>query len=594
MQVARMQHPRPRTLWAKTIEAGVALAITARYGRQAILAQYLRLAPYGDSSHGIGHAAWWYFGRPAADLDWPQAALLAAVPQSPSWLALHRANPRTVVRARAALVRLARDGNAEAAAAEPMLADTQALPRPRRPAFTQLVLRLQARARALPKSDVPLLHATVDLRLQGALSAALTGQMREWRNFGAQQAAMMVVQKSTGAVLACIGAVPNSAGAGYDFSATDRSPGSALKPFLYALALDRKLIAPDGLLFDQPEQAYGIANADHDFLGPLLPRQALANSRNVPAAALLRRLTVETGFGFLRDLGLHDLDVPAGRFGLGMAIGAVPTRLDRLVRAYAALANDGAWKGLVWFREQPAEAPRQVFSLSTARLVTRFLSDPMARLPSFQRYGSSEYPLAVALKTGTSQGYRDAWTVAWSGQFLVGAWVGRPDAAPMAQVSGARSAAALVQGVLLGLHGIGRADLVAGDFAAPPGLVPAELCARTVLAGACENRQPEFLAAGHTAQRPVALAVRLAIVQPPTGTHLWRNPEMPDGLNKLALRASVSQGVAQVTWLVDGVPAETTTPDRPFLWRMLPGRHRFQLRLPLAPEISAPISLSVD
>ncbi len=593
MQVARMQHPRPRTLWAKMVETGVAVAITTLYGHQAILAQYLRLAPYGESSHGIGHAAWWYFGRPAADLDWAQAALLATVPQSPSWLALHHANPRTLLRARAALTRIAHAGDAEAGFAETMLADTQPLPRPRRPVFTQLVARLEARARALPRNNVPIYHATLDLRLQTTLSALLGRQMRDWRNFGAQQAALMVVQKGTGAVLACIGSVPGGPGARYDFASTDRSPGSALKPFLYALALDRNLIAPDGILLDQPEQAFGIANADHEFLGPVLPRQALANSRNVPAAALLRRLTLDASFNFLRVLGLHDLNVPASHFGLGMAIGAVPTRLDRLLRAYGALANDGTWQDLLWFREQQPSAPRQVFSVPAARLVTRFLSDPMARLPSFQRYGSSEYPLAAALKTGTSQGYRDAWTVAWSDRFLVGAWVGRPDAAPMAQVSGARSAAALVQGVLLGLHAIGRADLLAGDFLAPPGRVRTELCARTGRPGACENRQPEFVTMAAT-PRATETQAHLAIIQPPTGTHVWRNPELPDKLNRLAFRAAVTPAVPQITWLVDDAPAATTPPDKPFFWPMLPGRHRFQLRLPLAPDVSAPVTLSVD
>jgi penicillin-binding protein 1C len=593
MQVARMQHPRPRTLWSKAIEAGVALAITARYGHQAILAQYLRLAPYGESTHGIGHAAWWYFGRPAADLDWAQAALLAAIPQSPSWLALHRANPRVLLRARAALVRLAQAVDAQTGFAQSMLADTHPLPRPQRPRFAQLVLRLEARARALPVANVPIYRATIDLHLQTALSALLSSQMRVWRNYGAQQAALMVVQKTTGAVLACIGSLPTGPGAGYDFASTSRSPGSTLKPFLYALALDRNLIAADSILLDQPEQAFGIANADHDFLGPVMPRQALANSRNVPAAALLRLLTLDAGFRFLRELGLHDLDVPASRFGLGMAIGAVPTRLDRLVRAYDALANDGAWNDLLWFRDQQHQKPRQVISLSTARLVTRFLSDPMARLPSFQRYGSSEYPFAVAIKTGTSQGYRDAWTVAWSDRFLVGAWVGRPDAAPMSQVSGARSAAALVQTVLLGLHGIGRADLFAGDFRAPPGHIPMELCARTGRPGACENRQPEFVT---VLQQPhvTETSAHLAIIQPPTGTHVWRNPELPAALNRFALRATVTPAVPQITWLVDGAPAASTSPDKPFLWPMSPGHHRFQVQLPLAPEVSPPLALTVD
>jgi penicillin-binding protein 1C len=192
----------------------------------------------------------------------------------------------------------------------------------------------------------------------------------------------------------------------------------------------------------------------------------------------------------------------------------------------------------------------------------------MARLPSFQRYGSSEYPLAVALKKETSQGYRDAWTVAWSDRFLVGAWVGRPDASPMAQVSGARSAAALVQSVLLGLHEVGPADLHAGEFLAPPGRVAVEVCAYTGRPGASENRQPEFVSSkvGVVAHAG-AEDTHLAILQPPTGTHAWRNPELPDSFNKLALRASVSKSVKQVTWMVDGVASATIGPGEVFCGR---------------------------
>ena len=482
-----------------------------------------------------------------------------------------------------------------AARGESQLASTIPRPTPRRPPWTSLVLRLQARARDLPSGDIPLLHASVDLRLQTQLSADLARQLRDWRNYGAQQTALMVIQRGSGAVLACIGSVPGQPGANIDFSATDRSPGSALKPFFYALALDRHLAASDAILFDAPDQVFGIGNADHAFLGPMLPRQALANSRNIPAAALLRRVGLEGGFTFLHDLGLHDIDGPADRFGLGMAIGAVPTRLDRLTRAYAALADDGAWRELRWFDEQPAAEPRQLISVPTARLITRFLSDPMARLPSFPRYGSSEYPLAVALKTGTSQGYRDAWTLAWSDRFLVGAWVGRPDATPMGQVSGAGSAAHLVQSVLLGLHGLGRSDLRAGDFASPPGRAPAEICADTGRPGLCANRQPEFLPAQPSRMATsMESAPHLAIVTPPTDTHFWRNPDLPASLDKLVLRASTDPSVAQVTWLVDGVPTVTAAPEKPFLWPMLPGHHRFQLRLPLTAGQSTPITVNID
>jgi penicillin-binding protein 1C len=339
------------------------------------------------------------------------------------------------------------------------------------------------------------------------------------------------------------------------------------------------------MLFDLPGVAAGIGNADHMFLGPLLPRQALGNSRNVPAAALLRRTGLDAGFGFLRQLGVHDLDGPPIRFGLGLAIGAMPTTLERLVRAYAALADDGLYQDLLWLDAGARAAKRKVMSETASRLIAAFLSDPMARLPTFPRYGSSEYPLAVALKTGTSQGYRDAWTVAWSQQFIVGAWVGRADAAPMSRVSGARAAARLVQAVLLDLHQRNRADLLAGAFAPPSGETTRELCASTACA-------PEFGPNAASAPRPAAQT--MTIIQPAPDTHVWRNPEIPDALNRLVLRATVSPAVPQVTWLVDGTPVATAPPDAPLYWPMVPGRHQFQLRLPLQPSQSAPITVTID
>ena len=197
------------------------------------------------------------------------------------------------------------------------------------------------------------------------------------------------------------------------------------------------------ILADVPEGASGVNNADGAFLGPMSPRQALANSRNVPAANLLRRVGIEANFHFLHELGLHDLEAPPESFGVSMAIGSLPTKLENLMRAYAALADDGVLGDLVYAREQRRSAPRRVMSVDTARLVTSFLSDPQARLPTFPRYGPLEYPFAVAVKTGTSQGYRDAWTLAYSKKFIVGVWLGRADAGTMKELGGAASSARL-------------------------------------------------------------------------------------------------------------------------------------------------------
>ena len=608
MQVARMQHPRPRTLWTKAVEAGTAVALVARYGHQAVLAQYLRMAPYGESSHGIGHAARWYFDRPAGDLTWAQAALLAAVPQAPALLAPRspQGAARAARRAAGALAMLARQGVLSADELERARAETvrpALIPAPRRPASLQVVLRLHDMVRdAGPPADPadPRLRAALDLRLQAAVAKLAASHLAAWRPAGAQQVAVMVVRRGSREVLADVASagIDSRPGGAIDFSAVQRSPGSTLKPFLYARALDRGLLAAADVLADLPEGAPGINNADDAFLGKLLPRQALANSRNVPAAMLLRRIGLQEGFGFLRELGLHRLDGPAERFGLAMAIGALPTGLDRLVGAYTTLAEDGMAANLVWLEGQRGAPPRRLISADASRLVTRFLSDPMARLPSFPRYGASEFPFAVALKTGTSQGYRDAWTVAWSHRYLVGVWVGRADAGPMTRLSGGRAAGRLAQAILLNLHGANRTDLLAGDFAAPPGRQPAELCTETgaLAESACAARLTEWVKPGEAAAEslPSPVGPRLTIVTPQPDTHLWRNPEAPPALNRLVLRAAAEPKVAQIVWLVDGRPVAVAAPGEPVYWPLTPGRHRFQIRLPLQADVSRPVVVVVE
>jgi penicillin-binding protein 1C len=619
MQVARMQQPGPRTLWHKAVEAGTAIVLTARYGRDALLAHYLRLVPYGNGSHGIAHAARYYLDKPVADLSWAEIALLSAIPQAP---ALHnprhpRGLARAITRGQRALEELARQGtitDAEFAVALAQLAALHPPPLPQRPDALHLVLRLRGMletqgAQNLDPAD-PRIRARIDLGMQQDVTTIARAQLAEWRWHGAQQVAVMVARRQTGEVLAAIGSAgyANTMGGAFDYTAEWRSPGSTLKPFLYAVALERDQLRPDEILLDVPDGASGIGNADGAFLGPMLPRQALANSRNVPAVHLLRRMGLEAGFQAFYSLGLHEMERPADRFGLSMAIGSLPTTLDRLMRAYGALANDGVLRDLQWYEGQPLAEPRGVLSPTATRLVTQFLSDPQARLPAFPRYGSTEYPFPVALKTGTSQGYRDAWTMAWSQNYIVGAWMGRADAGTMAQVSGARGAARLAQAVLLRLHDRTADALEAGSFPAPQGYEALPLCAQTGQPdnGACGPTLTEWLPAGQaaplriasTSAPPVAAetaAPRLSILSPEHNSRLWRNPELPPALNRLPLRAAVRPNVPQIVWYVDGEPFAVTPPDQTVYWPMTPGAHRFQIRLPWQDAASSsPVRIVVE
>ncbi len=605
MQVARMQHPEPRNLWNKAVEAGTAVVLTARYGRTAILAQYLRLIPYGNGSHGIAHAARWYFGKPVADLDWAEIALLSAIPHAPA--SLNPLHDTTMGRARHRAARildaLAQQGVIppdEGQAARAQLAALRIAPPPPRPLVAlHAILRLQRLARDMPPPDPtdPRIRSTLDLGLQTDLSTLALTRLQQWRNEGAQQVAFMVVSRHTRQVFAALGSAGfDSLPAGrIDYTTTSRSPGSTLKPFIYALALERGLLSPAQVLQDLPDTSAGIGNFDGGYLGAILPRQALANSRNVPAVTLLRQLGLQRSFDALRDLGLHDLDGSADRFGLSMAIGSLPSSLDRLMRAYTTLAEDGTDADLIWQQGEPPGPPRQLIPVPVARQIGLFLSDPEARLPSFQRYGATEYPFAVALKTGTSQGYRDAWVIAWSQQYVVGVWVGRADSGPMTRLSGGLSAADLAQAILLHLHQVTRGDLTAGALPAPPGRTPVELCTTsgTIAGAACPARMTEYVTPSPPAPPPDD-EEHLSIVSPAPETRLWRNPEVPAAMNRLVLRAQVSPSVPQIVWRVDGQDYAIADPAAPLYWPTSPGVHRFQIRLPLQRGVSRVIRVVVE
>ena len=518
MQVARLQHPGARGYLRKALEAATAWLATARYGREGVLRHYLRIVPYGHRIHGIAYAARRYLDKPVEDLSWAEIAFLAAIPQSPSRMDPYEpeGRRRAIRRGRQILARLAARGTltpVDLAAANAEI-DHLALPwkGERAEAALHALLHYDALVPAETRRRLPLITSTLDLDLQREVEALAWRTVRDASDRGAGNASVLVVDRERWEVLAAVSSTgyfdADHAGA-IDYLRLERSPGSALKPFLFAQALERGTITPATILDDLEPGPSGILNSDSRFLGPMLPRVALANSRNVPAVALLSKLGLDEAYGFLAELGLHHHERPAKRYGLGLAIGSLPVTLERLVTAYTTLAGDGTLHELKWFESRgPGESGdtlkgvpssgRRLLSESTARLVTLFLADPQARLPTFPRMGFSEYPFAVAVKTGTSSRYRDAWTVAWSKRYLVGVWVGHPDERPMTALSGYRIAARLAQGVIEHLHGGDMDGLEALDFPPPRGFRSVRLCALSGqrATAACDRVLLEWLPQG--------------------------------------------------------------------------------------------------
>jgi penicillin-binding protein 1C len=490
MQVARLLVPAERNYWNKLVESWRAVVLTARYSHDEILAAYLRLVPYGNRVHGIAYAARRYLDKPVEDLSWAEIAYLSAIPQAPSHMNPYRVDGRQRAMARGSrlLKQLYKDGVLSLADFEIAQLQIQKISFPsllkRSEQSIHAIFKLKQLLAASPPDTAAepyRIRTTLDLDIQKSVTELASAAVAQWQNLGVGNAAVVLLDRETNGVLAWAGSTDyfddKQAGA-IDFAQTLRSPGSALKPFIYALALDQGRITPATILDDLPSASFGMVNADRKFLGPLLPRQALANSRNVPVARLLNDIGLEEGYAFLRELGLHHDEQDARRYGLGLSIGALPVTLEHLVQAYSVLANDGRWRSLNWFAGQ-ANDSRQLLSAGTARLVTLHLSDPSARLPSFPRMGSTEYAFPVALKTGTSEGLRDAWTVAYSRRYLLGVWLGQADARPMHDISGASSAAELARQILDHLHGNERHGFADLNFPSPKGYNKVTVCALT-------------------------------------------------------------------------------------------------------------------
>ncbi len=528
MQVARMQHPRPRTFWNKAREAVTAVLLTSRYGRTRILAHYLAWAPYGNRLRGMAAASRFYLGKPLATLSWAEIAYLAAIPKAPTTMNpyLPEGHRRAKARAEKLLLELFRRGALSLGELELARSELASVPCTRKPERPRATLHLavawqRAWAKSPPQAgkDPTRIVTTLDLELQQQLQDQVHAHLERADPMGKANGALMVVRLPEREVLAAVGSASffdGSRSGAYDYTALPRPPGSTLKPFLYALALEEGLISPTSVL-DDLQPYYGITNADGRFLGPLLPAQALACSRNVPAAMLLSRLTPRRFLSLLQDLGVLPENLPPQNPGLGLAVGGVPTTLRRLVAAYATLASDGNAAPLVWIEGAQVEGKR-VLSPQNARLVTAFLADPMARLPAFPRLGPTEFPFPVAVKTGTSPGGRDGWTVAYSRSFVVGAWVGRADWQRQEQLTGYTSAALLVRETLLSLHPEDSAGLADWEFPPPEGFVPVTVCALTgLLPGPhCPHRLRAYVRPSQ-APREVCTAHQVALVDHRTG-----------------------------------------------------------------------------
>lgn len=505
MQTVRMAlGNQNRTYVQKLKETLLTLKLELWYSKAEILSLYAYHAPFGGNVVGLSAASWRYFGRPPHQLSWAEAASLAVLPNSPSSIFPGK-NEAVFKRKRDLLLdKLARNGHMSGeevllAKAEPLPGKVKNLP--------DVAHHLLQRAEKEGHSGTSI-HSTLDTQLQAAVKSKVDQYSFQMAANEIHNAAALVIDIATGNALAYVG---NSGSNGADHGqfvdviTARRSPGSLLKPFLYASALEDGLLLPKELLPDIPMFYRGFApqNFDKKFRGAVAADEALANSLNVPFVFLLREYGYERLHQKLQRIGMHSLDRPASHYGLSLILGGAETTLWELTAMYAGMARTAQnylkrpynlGYSATDFRpnqyvlrdvkEDKEEVLESAGALSLASVLYTLQAMQQLRRPE-EMAGSDMFGSyrPIAWKTGTSFGFRDGWAIGLNSRYVVGVWIGNADGEGRPGLTGVRAASPLMFSIFESLGGDAAFDEpfgTAADICRQSGLRATEHCNETL------------------------------------------------------------------------------------------------------------------
>jgi penicillin-binding protein 1C len=581
MQLASLLDPalvpanRTRTFAQKWDQAQAALVLEQTWTKAQILEAYLNLAAYRGELTGLNAAVRGLFGKAPAGVDAAEAAILVALLRDPN-------APAAIVAQRACAVAALASGTASCEEVRAIATVTLAGP-----------YRMAARWNDAPHVAARLLtrpgerlSSTLDADLQRFATMTLRDHLAELAERGVGDGALVVLDNHSGEVLAYVGSAgPLSSAPQVDGAMALRQPGSTLKPFLYALALDSRLLTAASLVDDSPvaiateRGMYVPQNYDRDFHGLVSVRTALASSLNVPAVRTLELVGLDGFLAALRNLGLDTLTHDDEFYGAALALGDADVTLLSLTNAYRALANGGLANPPRFVSASDATPiglpSRRVFGVASSYIIADILSDRSARALSF----GLENPLATrvwsAVKTGTSKDMRDNWCIGFTSRYTVGVWVGNFSGAPMRDVSGVTGAAPIWR------------DLIHRLAVNAPSVQPAPPGGITRVGiwfdPAVEPERKEWFlrgtemsviegAAGTT--DPVA-SVTPHIRYPAADTIIALDPDIPNGAQRVVFEAAPA--IDGLRWRLDGAPLATTDSHSRVDWMPAPGKHTLAL-----------------
>lgn len=559
MQLAALLDPalqRPaggRSLAQKAGQMVDAGALEARWTKAQILEAYLNLVPLRGEIVGVNAGSQMLFGRHPSGLDTLQAATMAVLVRAPN------AAPAAVSRRACELLR------EQAWPCDGLDAVVQqALQRRSGLSLAPALAPHAAReaARRDPPSNGPV-RTTLDATVQRQAIAALNQQLAELQGRQVSDGAVIVLDNASGDVLAWVGASGDGAAAAAEVDAVlaRRQSGSALKPFVYALAFEQRLITPASLIEDAPLRlaagagTYAPQNYDRDFKGWVSARVALASSLNVPAVRVGEMVGVDALFDRLNAFGLR-LSETGGFHGPALALGSADVTLADLTNAYRALANGGQWSPWRLLPATKAMPPRRVADAAAAFLVTNILADNAARATTFGWDSALVTRGFAAVKTGTSKDLRDNWCIGFTDRVTVGVWVGNANGEPMRGVSGTSGAAPAWRAIVQALHA-GRPSMAPVP---PPGVTRMPASPGWFITGT------ETGVDDGPAEAPIT--VRNGIESPLEGSRYAIDPDMPPAAQRIVFSGEAGRWRLNGRWVGRGERVA---------WSPWPGPHRLEL-----------------
>ena len=554
-----------RTIAQKFRQMRAAIALERRWTKAQILEAYLNLVTWRGELEGVGAAARVMFAKAPHGVTAGEAAVMAALLRAPN------AQRDAVVRRAVALsLAMGADGPSrdeiDSAAASAFGHHGSE--------FARANLAPHLAERMLTASRVAV-RCTLDRDLQRVAIQSLEDHVAEVSDRGVNDGAVLAVDNATGEVWAYVGGAGEISGAAWvDGVRASRQPGSALKPFLYALAIDRHLLTAASIVEDTPLEVpeerglYRPLDYDRQFRGMVSMRTALAASLNVPAVRTAELVGVEAFTSHLRGLGVSGVVEDGDFYGAAIALGSVDVTLWDLVGAYRALANGGVWSPLrVISGPSGKNETRRIYSPGAAFIVSDVLADRASRSETFGLENSLATRFWSAVKTGTSKDMRDNWCVGYTDRFTVGVWVGNVTGAPMRDVTGITGAAPVWLDVMNYLH----ERYGSGAPQAPAGVVARRVSFPQSVEA---DRKEWFIRDTEPASSMAVLNENKPQIEAPAeGSIIAIDPDIPSGLQRVSFKAG--NGAAGAIWILDG--RERCAASSPCMWQPVAGTHTLAL-----------------